>query len=557
MNSADVVISSDALIRIFVLLLYVPVGLASYRLLIPRLSPTGKRLATVMLAAQALVIVVTLESRPTAAFDRWLWDFHEEWNVPATLASAQLATVGGVALLIAWLARSRPIWQRLYFVGTGLVFLFLGLDEYLALHEFIQDWEIRYIALGAAVVAATLAVAWRSPRRERIWHLCLLFGLAVSVVGAMIFNAIPVTCGDLFFLPVDGCLQFFVQEETLELIGIWLVLIAMLGHFTKAAAAPSATCRRLLYALPALWVLLLLLNSLIPRLELRLAAEPARAQFESGVTLHGYHLTRGDEAFFLRVYASGRQADYLGIGYSVHLVDQLTGESLARDDEWADHQHSFWLFGPDYQPFYRQALTLELPAQPPVNRALSLVLAIWRRQGGEYRRQATRNSDLRQHSDTQIVLDEVVIRADASAASADPIARFDNGFTLDTATLPESARAGETLSIAFTWRSDVQGSEDHVQFLHLGHVESGEWWVYDQQPLGARLPTRLWYSGLADSETWQVPLPDDLAPGRYEVLTGLYRVSDKERVPVTDVDGRPWLDNRVALGSLKVGARKL
>ena len=557
MNSADVVVSSDALIRIFVILLYVPVGLASYRLLIPRLFPTGKRLATVMLAAQALVIVVTLESRPTAAFDRWLWDFHEEWNVPATLASAQLATVGGVALLIAWLARSRPIWQRLYFVGTGLVFLFLGLDEYLALHEFIQDWEIRYIALGAAVVAATLAVAWRSPRRERIWHLCLLFGLAVSVVGAMIFNAIPVTCGDLFFLPVDGCLQFFVQEETLELIGIWLVLIAMLGHFTKAAAAPSATCRRLLYALPALWVLLLLLNSLIPRLELRLAAEPARAQFESGVTLHGYHLTRGDEAFFLRVYASGRQADYLGIGYSVHLVDQLTGESLARDDEWADHQHSFWLFGPDYQPFYRQALTLELPAQPPVNRALSLVLAIWRRQGGEYRRQATRNSDLRQHSDTQIVLDEVVIRADASAASADPIARFDNGFTLDPMTLPESARAGETLSIAFTWRSDVQGSEDHVQFLHLGHVESGEWWVYDQQPLGARLPTRLWYSGLADSETWQVPLPADLAPGRYEVLTGLYRVSDKERAPVTDVDGRPWLDNRVALGSLKVGARKL
>ena len=556
MNSADVVISSDALIRIFVILLYVPVGLASYRLLIRRLSPTCKRLAMLMLLAQALVIVVALELQTSSAFDRWLWDFHEEWNIPATLASAQLATVGGVALLVAWLAGSRPIWQRLYYIGTGLVFLFLGLDEYLALHEFIQDWELRYIALGGAVVSATLAVAWRSPQGERIWHLCLLFGLALSVVGAMVFNAIPVTCGNLLFLQVDGCLQFFVQEETLELIGIWLVLIAMLGHFTNAASEPSASCRRLLYALPAVWVLLLLLNSLTPRLELRLAAEPAHVQFESGVRLHGYHLARGDEAFFLRLYASGRQADYLGIGYSVHLVDQLTGESLARDDEWADHQHSFWLFGPDYQPIYRQAMTLELPAQTPRNRALSLVLAIWRRQGGEYRRQATRNSDLRQHSDSQIVLDEVVIRADASVASAATVALFDNGFALDAVTMPESARAGENLSIEFTWRSDVQGSEDHAQFLHLGHVESGEWWVYDQHPLGARLPTRLWYSGLADSEVWSVPLPADLAPGRYDVFTGLYRVSDKERVPVTDIDGRPWLDNRVELGSLNVGVAK-
>ena len=60
----------------------------------------------------------------------------------------------------------------------------------------------------------------------------------------------------------------------------------------------------------------------------------------------------------------------------------------------------------------------------------------------------------------------------------------------------------------------------------------------------------LWYSGLADSEVWSVPLPADLAPGRYEVFTGLYRARDGERVPTTDADGAPWLDNRVALGTL-------
>ena len=78
-----------------------------------------------------------------------------------------------------------------------------------------------------------------------------------------------------------------------------------------------------------------------------------------------------------------------------------------------------------------------------------------------------------------------------------------------------------------------------MQFLHFGHEESGTWWVYDQQPLGPRLPTRLWYSGLADSEIWQVPLPADLAPGRYTVFTGLYRTRDQERVPASDAAGNP------------------
>ena len=79
------------------------------------------------------------------------------------------------------------------------------------------------------------------------------------------------------------------------------------------------------------------------------------------------------------------------------------------------------------------------------------------------------------------------------------------------------------MRISFTWHSDVNWQEDLVQFLHFGFENSGDWWVYDRPPLGPRLPTRLWYSGLADSEAWEVPLPPDLAPGRYEVFTGLYR----------------------------------
>ena len=81
-------------------------------------------------------------------------------------------------------------------------------------------------------------------------------------------------------------------------------------------------------------------------------------------------------------------------------------------------------------------------------------------------------------------------------------------------------------------------------------VESGAWFVYDQEPLGSRLPTHLWYRGLADSETWQVPLPADLAPGQYRVFTGIYRTRDRQRVPATDANGTPFINARVPLGTL-------
>ena len=552
MDSGELLISTDALIRIFLFLLYVPVGLISYWRLIPRLTPAAKRLASGMLAAQVLVIILSLELRPSSNFGVWLWHFHEEWNIPATLAFVQLGLVGSVALVTAWLAKARPNWQRLYLTATGLVFMFLGLDEYLALHEIIDGWEIRYITLGAGLVAATLLVALRSPRRERIWHICLLTGLAMSVVGAMLFNALPTTCGNLGFLQFDGCLQFFLPEESLEFLGIWLTLVAILGMFSEAVPRPQRLVRQVLFALPALWIVILFLNSLVPRLELWLLARPASIEFETDVSLHGYRIDSGEEVALLRLYASAKQEDYMGLGYSIHLVDQATGESVAGRDDWADRQHGFWFFGPNHAPLYRQWLELAIPPQAPVNRALWVVLTLWRKERGAFVSLTVLNSDQQLLNDTQVVLGELVMPAVSATSTSVPLANFDNGFALDAVELPEHARAGETLIIPFSWRSDVPGQEDHVQFLHFGHEESSTWWVYDQQPLGPRLPTHLWYSGLADSEIWQVPLPADLAPGRYTIFTGLYRTRDSERVPASDAGGTPWLDARVPLGILFV-----
>ena len=559
MNNSEFLLSSDEIIRIFIFLLYAPACVISFWQLIPRLSRSAARLASLMLLAQLLVVVLALEVNATSQYDRWLWDLHEEWNVPATLASTQLAMVGGVALMTAWLAGARPARDRVYLAATGCVFIFLGLDEYLALHEFVAGWELYYIALGLAVVAATLAVARRSPRRTWIWHGCLLFGLALSVLGAMAFNAIPPACDSLGPLPVDGCLEFYFQEECLELLGIWFTLVAMLGHFSDSAERPRRFAKMLLFALPVLWILVLLLNSLIPRLELRLFAQPAAVQYESGIALRGYTLRHLGASTRARLYVSAQQRELLGLGYSIHLVDQVSGESVASLDEWSDRQHGFWIFGPGYSAVLGQWMQVQWSPEAPANRALSVVLTLWRKKGGGFQPYEIRSSDQQTLNDAQVVLGELVMLADSVATEtavsithAAPLAVFDNGFALAAVDMPARAQAGDSLSITFAWRSNVDNGEDYVQFLHLRNTASGEWFVYDQQPLGARLPTRLWYSGLADSETWQAPLPAELAPGQYTVFTGLYRVRDQVRLPARAANGEPWLDARVRLGALTI-----
>ena len=552
MNSIESALSSDEVIRIFIFLLYAPACVISFWQLIPRLSRSSARLASLMLLAQLLVVVLSLEATVTSRFDKWLWNFHEEWNIPATLASTQLGMVGGVALATAWLARASPALVRFYLAATGGVFVFLGLDEYLALHEFIESWELYYITLGLAVVIATLVVARRSAKTAWIWHFCLLVGLALSALGAMVFNALPPICDNLGSLRLNGCLEFYFQEESLELLGIWLALVAMLGHFSEGVLTPRARVRAIPYALPALWILLLFLNSLVPRLELRLMAKPASVAFESGIHLHGYTLENLKASSRVRLFVSARQREYLGLGYSIHLVDQVSGESVGGLDEWADRQHGFWLFGPNYSPLHGQWMEVHLPPERPVNRALSVVLTLWRKKDGQFKPFEVRASDHHLVNEAQVVLGERVVAAEATVSRAAPLAEFDNGFVLEAVDLPERAQPGTTLGINFAWRSKAEGREDHVQYLHLGHVETGAWFVYDQQPLGPRLPARLWYSGLADSETWRVPLPADLAPGQYSVFTGIYRARDQERVPASNSTGERWLDARVLLGALTI-----
>lgn len=555
LESVEIEISVKAINSLSFLALYIPVCLVAFkRLPIMGLRPGAKQMAIGMLVAQVVAIVLAVRVEPSSAYMRNLLNYHGERDILSTLASTQLALAGGVALTTAWIAKIRPSWQRLYFVALGIVFLFLAADEYLSIHEFITHWQIIYSLLGAAVVLPTLIVAWHGPRSQHKWSVCLLVGLAMSAAGAILLESHWLPCGyewEIFRI-TEGCFDFAEQEESLEFLGIWLALVALLGKYSDSTSATRSSAKRLLYAMPALWLLLLFLYSLTPRLALRLMAQPAAIQFESGVRLLGHRIDGVWGEGGVHLYISARQVDFINLGYSIHLVDQVSGVSVASRDKWAEGKHGMWLFGPEYMPVYQEGLALDIPPEAPSNRALWIILSFWRKRRDEYIGQGILDSDYQLLSDSQAILGELILPAEEATLQTSPIAAFDNGFEFVDVALPAAASPGDKLDITMSWRNGSDSNRDYTQFLHFVHSETGEQWGHDQPPLGQRLPTRLWYKGLADSETWRIPLPAALEPGVYDVYTGLYRSSDNERAAAYGAHGELLRDGRIHVGSLPV-----
>ena len=564
--------SPSVIVRLFLVALYTIVCAIVYWRLIPRLSPMAKRLATAMLAAQVLAITLALELRLVRQLT-WILSMTTEYNIPTALATTQLALAGVIALAASGLGRAMPLARRRYLVALAAVLLFMALDEFLSVsNRFLENGRYVYIVLGAVFAMVSGVYARREPRHAKIWYICLLAGLAIAATGELLLSPVTSsTCNRLGFKAESKCFLRSVAEW-LEFLGIWLVLISALSFFTDVAPTPSRRTRLALVLLPLALFAYLMLFSLFVRgrldrlqigikqqynewsfaHEYRAHAWPTAIQLNYGIQLTGVGFSHEQEAIHFRLFVSNPQEQCQGLGFSIHLVDQEFGKSVASLDRNASCRYSYKFTDPDGNKIYRQLMSLSIPPQLPTNRALWIVLTAWRALGDGFAPFPIVSSDRQLLSDTQVVLGELVLPRDSIAAAANQLASFDHGLTLEDVHLPAKAHVGDTLSIPFSWSAETDGLEDYTQFLHFFHEEHGGQWVYDQQPLGARLPTRLWYRGLADTEIWQAPIPDDLAPGTYTVFTGLYRPSDLKRLTARDAAGESLTDDRVPLGSVTI-----
>ena len=539
-----------------------------------RLIPAwAQRLVFLFLAFQIILILVNVPLVMTGTelfpFDLWYLDTERGFS---SVSSTLLLLLLAILCLFTGLTRgqvSRP--ERVYWLalGSGITLMALmEFNEILSKYLLPRAW---YVPTGVLVVAATLSLFLRhGDDRRRACLLFLLAGLGVWAFAAVVVDSTTDTEA------------YLSLEETLETLGILAALAAVAGY--AATVAPPVRAQRVvtragsILIFPFLAILLawhqpayetLLRGSLPARFAALsknyeyLLSEPLFASRVEVVINDALALTSwlyalpepgaaAKMSLWLHAVRQIRFPDRFGI--ALQLLDQESGAVIAEAERpvWDGRYSNQW--SPGRLNTRVEELELALPATAPTNRAWWLTLSFWRWDGLQALYPLPVSAgDQTLLGDSHIVLDEFLLPR--VAASADPGAargRFANGFVLQQVDLPAQARAGSEVEVTFNWRADSAGSEDWIQFLHFVHEESGALWNIDRQPLGPRLPTRLWYAGMRASETWRFPLPADLQPGRHAVYSGLYRLADMQRLDLTLADGTQPADAGIPLGSLLI-----
>ena len=113
-------------------------------------------------------------------------------------------------------------------------------------------------------------------------------------------------------------------------------------------------------------------------------------------------------------------------------------------------------------------------------------------------------------------------------------ARFGEGIHLRGYALAgERFAPGDVLPVTLFWEAQAPIAEPYkvtVQLLDgVGQLVAQR----DTQPGAGLRPTTTWQQGQVLTDRYGVPLPADLAPGRYTLIVGVYHVATGERLPVT------------------------
>ncbi|HHH41994.1 MAG TPA: hypothetical protein ENK56_08335 [Chloroflexi bacterium] len=103
------------------------------------------------------------------------------------------------------------------------------------------------------------------------------------------------------------------------------------------------------------------------------------------------------------------------------------------------------------------------------------------------------------------------------------------GYTLLNNPLPP----GDILQLALFWRTSAPLDERYKVFVHLYDANGRIVAQTDSEPGDGLMPTTTWEVGQSIVDRYGVLLPQELPPGEYRLVIGLYRLTAPEqRLPV-------------------------
>lgn len=83
-------------------------------------------------------------------------------------------------------------------------------------------------------------------------------------------------------------------------------------------------------------------------------------------------------------------------------------------------------------------------------------------------------------------------------------------------------REGDILDVSVVWQAEAGPAENWSIFVHLADEQERPLAQFDGYPFGGWLPTSQWQTGRVYADTYSLSLPDDLPPGTYRLLLGVY-----------------------------------
>jgi hypothetical protein len=121
-------------------------------------------------------------------------------------------------------------------------------------------------------------------------------------------------------------------------------------------------------------------------------------------------------------------------------------------------------------------------------------------------------------------------------------AQFGEQIVLDGASISNSAlEPGESLDFTLYWQAIQPVETDFTVFAHLLDQDGNKVAQLDWQPHDAigLLPTSAWIPEQPVVDTQSIVLAEDLGPGSYRLVVGLYNWVDGQRMPVSGPDAEP------------------
>ncbi len=137
-----------------------------------------------------------------------------------------------------------------------------------------------------------------------------------------------------------------------------------------------------------------------------------------------------------------------------------------------------------------------------------------------------------------------------ASETGEVLAIWNDGPFLSRLELPETAVAGQTITLDATWNSQEQSERPYTLFLHLLDNQGKLVAQFDGMPLDNIWPTTCWQKNQPFDDSYQLIIPAGTAPGIYTVTTGFYWLPTGERLPLQLPNGRA--ENNIEIGRIRI-----